>query len=88
MHHTKGEMMFGKITVDLYEKQKFNGFQGSHFLKFAFGFQISKEATEEEVEKMSPSKNIELHKLIFCATCNKLNTKSQIELHKLECTSD
>ena len=87
MHHTKGEMMFGKITVDLYEKQKFNEFQGSHFLKFAFGFQISKEATEE-VEKRSQSNTIELHKLIFCTTCEKLKTKSQIELHKLECTSD
>ena len=59
-----------------------------HFLKFAFGFQISKEATEEEVEKRSPSKNIELHKLILCATCKKLKTKSQIKLHKLKCTSD
>ena len=32
--------------------------------------------------------NIELHKLILCATCKKLMTKSHIEVHKLKCTSD
>ena len=72
-------MMFGKITVDLYEKLKSNGFQGSHFLKFAFAFQISKEATEEEVEEGRQSKKETIKKssstsIVSCSTCEHILT--------------
>ena len=71
--------MFEKITVDLYEKLKSNKFQGSHFLKYAFAFQTSKEATEKEVEERRQSKKETIKKssstsIVSCSTCEHILT--------------
>ena len=74
-------------------KAKIQRVLDSHFLKYAFAFQTSKEATEEEVEESRQSKKETIKKssstsIVSCSTCKKQVPKSNIELHKLKCTSD